>query len=67
MKRASIILSLVAILCYSVIAEPKQKPLPKLVAVQTHRSIWRVLLVPAKYAFAGLLRIKLNSKGEPYE
>lgn len=67
MKRATLILGLVAILCYSVIAEPKQKPAPKPAAVQKHRSIWRVLLVPAKCAFAGLLRIKLNSKGEPYE
>lgn len=67
MKRAAIILGLTAFLCYSALAAPKQKPAPKPAIVATKRTIWRVLFIPVKYTFAGLLRLKLDSRAQPYE
>lgn len=65
LKRATVLLSLATFLCCSGIAAPKQRPAQK--PTVAHRSVWRRLLIPAKYALAGILRLKLNSKGEPYE
>lgn len=67
MKRTLILVALLCVLSLPAIAQtniPQSKP----VIVKQHKKhrFLKVFIVPGKFVLAGLLRVFVDSKGEPY-